>query len=46
MAYEKPETKEVSLEYDNKKEVHFGKDTKSGCSGRCCFAQDKMGSVW
>ncbi len=46
MAYEKPAVMEVSLDYDNEKEVRFGKDTKSGCSGSCCFAQGSDSSGW
>jgi len=45
MAYEKPEVKEVSLNYDNEKEIRFGKDTQSGCSRSCCFAQGSDYSV-
>lgn len=46
MLYEKPEVKEISLDYDNEKEIRFGKDTKSGCSGSCCFAQGSDSSGW
>ena len=46
MSYEKPEVTEVSLEYADENEIEFGKDTKSGCSGHCCFAQGSDGSGW
>lgn len=46
MVYEKPEIKEVSLDYENDKEIRFGKDTKSGCSGSCCYAADNSGGGW
>lgn len=46
MSYEKPEVSEVSLDYSDEKEVKFGKDTQSGCSGSCCFAKGSSSSGW